>query len=195
MIHANVVETNLKFSSLSKRKYTKIIVIHHTGGNVDVDFSASKIHEMHITERGWAGIGYHFVIRKNGTIERGRPIWAVGSHAQGLNQNSIGIHLCGDFNVAKPTDKQIESAAMLIANLCADYNIPIDRNHIIGHDEVYTGVGATNGAGCPGKNLQSQLDTISGKANWYRYNSADVIDKPIGKDNKKICPTCGRELD
>ena len=103
----------------------------------------------------------------------------------------LSIILCGDFNAAKPTDKQIESAAMLIANLCADYNIPTDRKHIIGHDECYTGVGKTDGAGCPGRNLQKQLDTISGKANWYRYNSgADVIDKPV----KNVCPTCGREI-
>ena len=190
MIKANIVETNLKFGNLSRRGSTNKIVIHHTGSVKDVDFSAARIHEFHL-DNGWAGIGYHFVIRKDGSIERGRPVWAVGSHAQGHNADSIGIHLCGDFNAAKPTDKQIESAAMLIANLCADYNIPIDRNHIIGHDECYVGVGNTDGAGCPGRNLQKQLDTISGKANWYRYNSgADVVDKPT----KNICPTCGSEL-
>jgi len=142
--------------------------------------------------KGWAGIGYHFVIRKDGKIERGRPEWAIGSHAQGHNSNSIGVHLCGDFNAVKPTDKQIESAAMLIANLTDKYKIPCDRNHIIGHDECCTGVGKTSGAGCPGRNLQSQLDTISGKANWYRYNSgADVVDKPTDK----VCPTCGKRFD
>ena len=187
MIRANIVETNLKFGSLSRRGSTNKIVIHHTGSVKDVDFSAARIHEFHLNN-GWAGIGYHFVIRKDGTIERGRPVWAVGSHAQSHNSDSIGIHLCGDFNAAKPTDKQIESAAMLIANLCVDYDIPTDRNHIIGHDECYTGVNKTDGAGCPGKNLQKMLDTISGKANWYRYHTdADVVDK-------KVCPTCGKEI-
>ena len=189
MINAKIVETNLKFGNLSKRNSTEKIVIHHTGSVTDVDFSAAKIHEFH-KSNGWAGIGYHFVIRKDGTIERGRPIWAVGSHAQGHNSNSIGIHLCGDFNAAKPTGQQIESTALLIANLSADYNIPLDRKHIIGHDECYNP--KTDGAGCPGRNLQSQLDTISGKANWYRYNSPDVIDKPA---DKKVCPTCGKPLD
>ena len=192
MIKANVVETNLKFGNLSSRNATRKIVIHHSGSVKDVDFSAEKIHEMHL-QNGWAGIGYHFVIRKDGTIERGRPVWSVGSHAQGHNSDSIGIYLCGDFNAAKPTDKQIESAAMLIANLCADYNIPIDRNHIVGHDECYTGVGKTDGAGCPGRNLQKQLDTISGKANWYRYDSnADVIDAPAEK--QITCPHCGKNF-
>gem|GEM_PF-2396248 len=124
--------------------------------NFDVEEGFPEMHKG----KGWAGIGYHFVVRKDGKIERGRPEWAIGSHAQGHNSNSIGIHLCGDFNAAKPTDKQIESAAMLIANLTDKYKIPCDRNHIIGHDECYTGVGKTSGAGCPGRNLQSQLDTI-----------------------------------
>ena len=178
VIKAKIIETNLRFGGLSRRSSTSKIVIHHTGSVKDVDFSAARIHEMHLGQ-GWAGIGYHLVVRKDGTIERGRPIWSIGSHAQGHNSNSIGIHLCGDFNAAYPTDKQIESAALLIANLCADYDIPIDRNHIIGHDECYVGVGNTDGAGCPGRNLQNQLDTISDKANWYRYNSgADVVDTP-----------------
>ena len=84
MIKANILETNLKFGSLSRRKDTNKIVIHHTGSVKDVDFSAARIHDLH-KGNGWVGIGYHFVIRKDGTIERGRPIWAIGSHAQGHN--------------------------------------------------------------------------------------------------------------
>ena len=168
----NIKETNLQPQygrSLDKRNTTNLIVIHHTGSRTDTDQGAVQIDNYHKNYNDWAMIGYHFVIRKDGTIERGRPEWAVGSHAQGHNSNSIGIHLSGDFNAAKPTEKQIEMTAMLIAYLCDKYNIPTDRNHIIGHDECYAGVGKTDGAGCPGRNLQSQLDTISGKANWYRY--------------------------
>ena len=168
----NIKETNLQPQygmSLSKRYATEKIVIHHTGSKVDTDQGAVQIDNYHKNGNHWTMIGYHFVVRKDGTIERGRPEWAVGSHAQGHNSNSIGIHLSGDFNAAKPTEKQIEMCAMLIAYLCDKYNIPTDRQHIIGHDECYAGVGKTDGAGCPGVNLQSQLDTISGKANWYRY--------------------------
>lgn len=188
MIKANIIETTLKFGSLSQRGSTNRIVIHHTGSIKDVDFSAERIHEIHLG-KGWAGIGYHFVIRKDGTIERGRPEWALGSHAQSHNYDSIGIHLCGDFNTASPTPQQIESAAMLIANLTDKYNITCDRNHIIGHDECYEGVGNTDGSGCPGRNLQSQLDTISGKANWYRYNTDET------STNTVTCPNCGKNIE
>lgn len=65
-------------------------VIHHTASH---DVSASTINEWH-KERGWDGIGYHFVIRKNGTIEKGRDIRKQGAHAKGRN-NWVGIVLTG----------------------------------------------------------------------------------------------------
>lgn len=159
----NIKETNLDFGPLSERRYTDMIVIHHTGSVEDMDASASQVHDWHQSQ-GWSGIGYHFVTRKDGTIERGRPIWAVGAHAgeNGMNSHSIGIHLSGDFNAAQPTEAQIEMTSMLIAYLCEKYNIPTDRQHIKGHREV----GTTD---CPGKNLFALLDVLSGKANWYRY--------------------------
>ena len=176
MIDVNIIETNLRFGGLNRRFKTDLIVIHHTGSVRDTDCSAAQIHDVHLNN-GWAGIGYHFVIRKDGTIERGRPEWAIGAHAgeNGMNAHSIGIHLSGDFNAAQPTSQQIESTAMLIAYLCDKYNIPTDRQHIKGHFEV----GST---GCPCENLIDKLDIISGKANWYRYPqkpSPDVVVKDL----------------
>lgn len=161
MQKANIIETNLDFGYLTRRTYTNLIVIHHTGG-ADIDASAEQIHDWHLSQ-SWAGIGYHFVIRKDGTIERGRPVDTVGSHAYGYNAHSIGIHLSGDFETAFPTMAQIEMTAMLIANLCADYCIPIDKAHICGHCDLM----ATD---CPGKNLYEKIPIIVGKANWYRSN-------------------------
>lgn len=162
MKRAEIIETDLDFSSLTERDVTDMIVIHHTGCN-DIDASAEQIHGWHINN-GWAGIGYHFVIRKDGTIERGRPEWAVGSHAYGENSHTIGIHLSGDFTQAYPTTEQVEKCALLIANLCEDYGIPTDREHIVGHGELMS-------TDCPGENLQALLDdgTLTGKANYYRY--------------------------
>lgn len=165
MKRIEIVETNLEFvKKLSERNTTDMIVIHHTGCN-DIDASAEQIHQWHLSAPNfWAGIGYHFVIRKNGTVERGRPEWAVGSHAYGENSHTLGIHLSGDFMTAYPTQKQIESCALLLANLCEDYGIPTDRDHIVGHGELM-------GTDCPGTTLQALLDdgTLTGKANFYRY--------------------------
>ena len=166
MERVTVKETGLNFGGIAliDRLATDLIVVHHTGNEngVDTDPSAAEIHKWH-KNIGYAGIGYHYVIRKDGTIERGRAEWAQGAHAYGENWRSIGIHLSGTFTGNNhPTDAQIESAAMLIANICADYRIAVNRKNIVGHGELM----ATD---CPGKNLQSRLDDIVGKANWYRY--------------------------
>ena len=186
MLRAKIIETNLAFrNALGTRGETSKIVIHHTGGTYDVDASASEIHQWHL-DNGWAGIGYHFVIRKDGTIERGRPIEAIGAHAEKHNSYTVGIHVCGQFNVAQPTAKQIESLALLVANICSDYKIPMDRNHIIGHDECYTRW--ADGSGCPGRNLQAMLETVKGKAIWYANQQPDAA-------VKKICPHCGAVIE
>ena len=161
MEKVNIIDTGIEWDEddLAERDETDMIVIHHTG-SPDMDASAEQINEWHLSN-GWAGIGYHFVVRKNGTIERGRPQWAKGAHAEGDNSHSIGIHLSGNFSAVKPTTKQIENTALLVANLCEEYDIPIDREHIVGHGELM----ATD---CPGTYLQALLadGTLTGKANY-----------------------------
>lgn len=176
-----ITEKNFKFvAPLVARGSTERIIIHHTGG-ADIDAYAEQIHQWHLDAQ-YAGIGYHFIIRKSGEIERGRPVWAIGSHALGANVNSIGIHLSGEFTYNPPTDNQIESCARLIAWLCDEYNIPTDRRHILGHRETI----ATD---CPGNVLFNLLEVIVNKALWYRYGGADIKDYPV--DKPKVKPRAG----
>ena len=185
----DIVETNLSFDSLSERSYTDMIVLHHTGVN-DIDASAEQIHEWHKNQNPpWVGIGYHYVIRKDGTIERGRPEWAIGSHAYGENSHTIGIHLSGDFQQAQPTQEQIEKCSMLVADICERYGIPIDYEHIVGHGELM----ATS---CPGKNLQKLIDdgTITGKAIWY-YNQAHGITDSVEAKEQEGASCGGRGME
>ena len=72
---------------LSTRKSTTRIILHHAESS---NCTADDIHQWHLN-RGWIGIGYNFFVRKDGSIYRGRPENAVGSHASGANSNSIGI--------------------------------------------------------------------------------------------------------
>ena len=184
MEKVNIIDTGIEWDEddLAERDETDMIVIHHTG-SPDMDASAEQIHEWHLSN-GWAGIGYHFVVRKNGTIERGRPQWAKGAHAEGDNSHSIGIHLSGNFSAVKPTTKQIENTALLIANLCEEYGIPIDREHIVGHGELM----ATD---CPGTYLQALLDdgTLTGKANYYRYGSPEEQKETAWEEDMKAIQT------
>ena len=162
MIEPNIIETDLEFDSLYARAFTDMIVIHHTGNPWDDDLSAEEIHEMH-QNQGWAGIGYHYVIRKDGTSEQGRPQWAIGSHAYGHNSHTLGIHVCGNFELVEPTQEQIEKLSYLVGYLCEEYDITPDSRHVVGHCDLMA-------TACPGENLYDILQTIRGKAIWYQQN-------------------------
>lgn len=151
---------NLHFTNLTQRDDTSRIVIHHTGNPVDDDLSAEQIHASHQAQ-GWAGIGYHFVIRKDGTVELGRPVECVGAHAEGFNYCSIGIHVCGNFDLAEPTEAQINALPMLLADICDAYGLIASDSIVMGHRDLM----ATD---CPGNNLYKRMDTIRGNAEWYR---------------------------
>lgn len=164
MQRANVINTGLDidYSRLSNRKKTDMIVIHHTGNPTDDNCSAKEIDRSHKAQ-GWACIGYHYVVRKDGTVEEGRPHWTVGAHAYGENSHTIGIHVSGNFEIGDVTNAQIESLAMLLSGICKDYGLPIDTDHVVGHRDLMP-------TACPGKNLYNILDTIRGKAIWYQQN-------------------------
>lgn len=151
---------NLQFDSLTPRDDTSRIVIHHTGNPTDDDLSAEQLHRSH-QNLGWVGIGYHFVIRKDGTIELGRPVDCVGAHAEGFNYCSIGIHVCGNFNVGQPTEAQFNALPQLIADICDSYGLIASSNVVVAHRDLMP-------TACPGDNLYAQLDTIRGNAEWYR---------------------------
>tara|TARA_Y100000389_G_C17471478_1_gene531663 strand:+ start:8001 stop:9896 length:1896 start_codon:yes stop_codon:yes gene_type:complete len=81
------------------------IVVHWTGNYVDQgNIGAKEIHNWH-TQDGFTGCGYHYIIKRNGDLQRGRPLNKVGAHAEvnGHDENSIGIALVGGFNCASGT--------------------------------------------------------------------------------------------
>lgn len=156
----SVIDYGLSFSSLTPREGTNRIVIHHTGNPYDDDLSAEQIHASHQAQR-WSGIGYHFVIRKDGSIELGRPDWSIGAHAYGFNSDSIGIHVCGNFDQAEPTKAQLDALPQLIADICDAYGLIAADTIVVGHRDLMA-------TACPGNNLYKQMDTIRGNVEWYR---------------------------
>ena len=133
-----IIETNLSFGSLTRRSSTARIILHHADAS---SCDAAVIHRWH-KANGWSGIGYHFVVRKNGRIERGRPEWAVGAHASGSNSNSIGICFEGAYMKETMPDTQKNAGKALVAYLKGKYRISKVQRH--------SDVCATS---CPGKNF------------------------------------------
>ena len=145
----------LQFTEYEKRPATEFIVIHHTGfPNVDKDSTVAEIHKFHQEVNGWAGIGYHYLIRKNGMIEQGRRPEMIGAHALHNNQKSVGICLAGNFDIGKPTKEQLAAVKELTAWLCQKYNLdPMAKGVIIGHRDV-------NDTACPGEHMYKKLEEI-----------------------------------
>lgn len=77
----------------------KYIVMHYSATYPDADITAATIDKWH-RERGWNGIGYHYFIRRDGTVERGRPESVVGAHVRNQNTGKIGICVAGGLERA-----------------------------------------------------------------------------------------------
>jgi len=72
----------------------EFVVIHCAATTEDHDVNAEEIRGWHL-QRGWLDIGYHKVIKRDGTIEDGRSLTTPGAHARGFNHKSWGICLAG----------------------------------------------------------------------------------------------------
>ena len=122
----NIIEKTYKWASkLSKRKSTKRIILHHAEA---VKCTADDIHKWHLNN-GWAGIGYHFFVRKDGSIYRGRPEDTLGSHAKGANSDSIGICAEGSYMSETMPEAQKQAIKELVAHLKSKYGITKIQRH------------------------------------------------------------------
>lgn len=80
---------------LKKRTRTDTIVVHCADTPASMDVNARMINQWHVKDNGWSAIGYHYVIKRDGTIEGGRPHDTQGAHVASINDRSVGICLAG----------------------------------------------------------------------------------------------------
>ena len=99
------------------------IVIHHSASP---DVSANVIDDWH-KERGWKEIGYHFVIREDGSLEPARSFEDAGAHALGRNSTHLGVCLTGHLGEHPPTVSQRATLLSLVKGLMSRYDIPWDK--------------------------------------------------------------------
>lgn len=120
-----IVETNFKFAVV-RRQGTRYILVHHSASDHGDAFEINRWH----LDKGWSGIGYHYVILKDGTIQRGRPEYAVGAQCYGQrNYDSIAICLIGNFEKYAPTKEQMKSLIWLIKDIRGRYGeLPVQRH-------------------------------------------------------------------
>ena len=136
-----VIEKSYKWNgALRKRSRTDYIILHHAAS---VSCSPDDIHRIHVNNNGWTGIGYHFYVRKNGSVYRGRPIDTVGAHCEDYNSRSVGVCFEGNYATeAALPEVQKRAGQELIAFLKKAYA----KAEIKKHKDF-------NATACPGKNF------------------------------------------
>lgn len=96
------------------------IVIHCSATKTGLDFSATDIDRWH-RERGFDCIGYHYVIRLDGKIEKGRDVAVPGAHCVGWNARSIGICYIGGLDAnGQPADTRTNAQKRVLYQLIED---------------------------------------------------------------------------
>lgn len=101
------------------------IILHCSATKQGQDFTVKDIDRWH-KDRGFAGIGYHYVVYPDGSVHKGRDESLVGAHCLGHNAASIGICYIGGLDMeGKPkdtrTDAQKEALTKLVRELKAKY--------------------------------------------------------------------------
>ena len=187
----NIIEKTYELNgTLTKRSKTDKIILHHAVYNGNVE----GIDNMH-KNKGWSCIGYHFYVRKDGSIYRGRQEDTIGAHAYGSNSTSLGICAEGNFEEDIMSAEQKNSIIELVGYLKGKYGI----STVIRHKDV----GST---ACPGKNypfeeikngkitevnnivvkekVEGNVAKIQSKLN-ERYGFNIAVDNIYGKKTKK----------
>lgn len=166
-----IIESNLQFKSLSNLGQVKRIILHHAEAK---HCTIYDIHQWHLAN-GWSGCGYHFLVRKDGTIYRGRPEDKLGAHTANHNTGSLGICFEGAYNTETMSETQIKTGQELIVYLLDKYKLL--KTNVYKHKDF-------NSTDCPGNNFP--YETLrSGTKN------ETVIVKSIEEELKEECKKQG----
>ena len=132
----NIIKTCFQFKQpLTSREHTNFIILHHRAGDGDV----MSIHSQHL-KTGYSGIGYHFYVRKDGSIYEGRPKETVGAHCLNKNYNSIGVCFEGNFELEEMGHAQKSAGGKLVSYLMGIY----PEARVVCHRDMMA-------TACPGK--------------------------------------------
>lgn len=131
------------------RQRTSLIVIHCSATPAGRDVTAAEIDTWH-KQRGFNKIGYHYVIRLDGSIEAGREVDEVGAHAKGFNTVSVGICLVGGVdanNIKQAEDTFTPAQYRTLERLVGDMLRKYPNARVCGHRDL------DPGKACPSFNV------------------------------------------
>jgi hypothetical protein len=132
------------------------ITVHHSGDVADA--TGETKHQLRLFERahkgkGWACIGYHYLIARDGTVYEGRPMTYQGAHATGANNvGNIGVCLMGNFDLRPVPAAQKDSLIRVLDRLRREHGI--ERREVKVHSDY-------KNTECPGRFLKGIVRSYS----------------------------------
>ena len=112
------------------------IILHCSATKAGQDFTAADIDRWH-RERGFNGIGYHYVIRLDGRLEKGRDVSLIGAHCKGWNERSIGICYVGGLNEnGQPADTRTNAQKRVLYQVIMDLQREYGILQVLGHRDT-----------------------------------------------------------
>ena len=117
------------------RKIT-LLIVHCSAVRTYQTSSAMQIDAWH-RARGWKGIGYHYVVRRDGSIEKGREEGAIGAHCINHNRHSIGICYEGGLDAkGHPKDTRTPAQKAALLALIKDLRSRYPKAIVVGHNTM-----------------------------------------------------------
>ena len=138
------------------RKINKLIV-HCTATPEFKDFDVDDVRGWHVKGNGWSDIGYHYLIKLDGTVQQGRPVEKIGAHVGGHNRDSIGIAYVGgmDKNMDEWIDTRTTAQTDSLFNLLMDLKFEYPDAIVYGHNDF------TDKKVCPCFDAKTEYKEIS----------------------------------
>ena len=110
------------------------IVVHCSATPPNMDIGVNEIRKWHVEERGWTDVGYHYVIRRDGTVEEGRPVKRPGAHVKGHNSDSIGVCWVGGVSQnGKDEDNRTADQTTSLFHLLQNLQQEFPGAAVLGH--------------------------------------------------------------
>jgi hypothetical protein len=128
----------------------RTLIVHHSA--LPLSDGPLEIQALHMQRRGYADIGYHYVIDAAGLLYAGRDLGVRGAHTGGANTGSVGACLLGNFETTTPPAPQLDTLRALAADLAARYGL----THLAGHRDFQP-----DETVCPGAQLEPLLPALA----------------------------------
>ena len=114
-----------------------LLILHCSAVRPDQQSSVAQINTWHHQRGFHLGIGYHYVVRRDGSVETGRPEYLVGAHCLNHNAHSIGICYEGGLDIrGQPADTRTEAQKASLRTLLEDLHRRYPKALIVGHRDL-----------------------------------------------------------